>query len=416
MSTGWGIAYMRQRFALGQTASFQIAEEVQERVHALDAPLLDYEVNHRPEVWRDFEDRLHQLSVWITVEKTRLTGSREQAILNEMQSAEARLEAAAIPTPGRLPIDEIVRIRSANADLIDRGLRLAYAYRETLHSDAVHAQSSMIRLQVVILIAQLIGMVLSGVAAWITYREMVAPLRAELVESQALVARNEKLAALGVLAAGVAHEIRNPLTAIKARLFTQQKGLSPGSRERTDAEFIGREIDRLERIVSEFLRFARPVEPQLSPVSPGDLLRDVRELLGPRLRESSIDLVIERTTDTRIALDAEQMKQVLINLINNAADALGNRGSIKLRAMEECLALKGKTQSVVVLEVEDNGPGIEPDVQKRLFDPFFSTKANGTGLGLAIAARIVEKHRGVLRFQSAVGRGSTFRVVVPLEA
>jgi signal transduction histidine kinase len=210
-------------------------------------------------------------------------------------------------------------------------------------------------------------------------------------------------------------KIRNPLTAIKARLLTQQKGLAPGSRERADAEFIGKEIDRLEKIVSDFLRFARPVEPERVPLSPADLLHEACELMAPQLRESSIDLAVERAVETKVLGDPEQLKQVLINLVQNAAEALGTGGSIKLRAVKSRVFLGGRMRSVVIIEVIDNGTGIPPDIQKRLFDPFFTTKQSGTGLGLSIAARIVEKHAGALQFQTALNRGTTFGVVLPAE-
>jgi signal transduction histidine kinase len=244
---------------------------------------------------------------------------------------------------------------------------------------------------------------------------MIAPLQVKLIESQELVERHEKLASLGVLAAGVAHEIRNPLTAIKARLFTQQKALASGSPERRDAEFIGTEIDRLEKIVSDFLRFARPVEPERVPLSPADLLHEVRQLMAPQLRESSIDLAVERAVETKVLADPEQLKQVLINLVQNAAEALGKGGTIKLRAVESRIVLGGRMREVVIIEVEDNGTGIPLEVQKRLFDPFFTTKQSGSGLGLSIAARIVEKHAGALRFQTALNRGTTFGMVLPVK-
>ena len=186
---------------------------------------------------------------------------------------------------------------------------------------------------------------------------MIGPLQIKLIESQQLVERQEKLASLGVLAAGVAHEIRNPLTAIKARLFTQQKALAPDSRGRADAEFIGREIDRLEKIVSDFLRFARPVEPERVPLSLADLLHEVSQLMVPPLRESSIDLTVERVVETKILGDPEQLKQVLINLVQNAADALGTGGTIKLRAIQSRMVLADQMREIVIIEVEDNGPG-----------------------------------------------------------
>ena len=220
-----------------------------------------------------------------------------------------------------------------------------------------------------------------------------------------------------MLAAGVAHEIRNPLTAIKARLFTQMKMLKPGTPEQIDGQVIGGEINRLERIVKDFLHFARPGDPELTSLPAGELLRDVVALMTPQLEETSVRISIEATPEAlgaAVQADRQQLKQVLINLIQNASDSLGeNGGAIQLRARLDQVPLLGQNRPVVVLEVSDNGKGIPPEVEKRLFDPFFTTKDTGTGLGLSIAARIVEKHGGTLQYQTQVGRGTTFGIVLP---
>ena len=249
--------------------------------------------------------------------------------------------------------------------------------------------------------------------AVVVYREMIMPLRMKLVESHAIIQRQEKLASLGVLAAGVAHEIRNPLTAIKARLFTQQKSLQPGSPPYQDTQVIGKEIDRLERIVKDVLQFARPPEPDLVPL-PADLpLREAVELMAPQLEKCAIQVKLECAGEMMVRADPQQLKQVLINLIQNAADSIGHNGAIALRARASTERLAGQSQPAVVLEVEDSGKGISPDVQKRLFDPFFSTKEGGTGLGLAVAARIVQKHGGALQFRTRLNHGTTFGIVLP---
>ena len=111
--------------------------------------------------------------------------------------------------------------------------------------------------------------------------------------------------------------------------------------------------------------------------------------------------------------DKQQMEQVLINLVQNAADSIGNQGTVTLRVKQGAARLGGRSSPAVLLEVEDTGKGIAPDVQARLFDPFFSTKETGTGLGLPIAERIVEKHGGRLQYQTQSGRGTTFQVVLP---
>jgi signal transduction histidine kinase len=226
------------------------------------------------------------------------------------------------------------------------------------------------------------------------------------------VARQEKLASLGVLAAGVAHEIRNPLTAIKFRLFSLKNSLPPAMAENEDATVIANEITRLERIVRDFLQFARPSEPELIEVPVRRMLREVADLLRPQLQKETIALTLEESEDAWVRADTQQIKQVLINLIRNSADSIERNGMIVLRLHHEAgFARRGG--SAVVVEVADNGKGIPPEVRKRLFDPFFTTKEGGTGLGLPIAARIVERHGGELRYQTELRRGTTFSIVLP---
>lgn len=246
----------------------------------------------------------------------------------------------------------------------------------------------------------------------------IAQLMAGLVGtamSNAALAESKKLASLAVLASGVAHEIRNPLTAIKARLFTHQKRLAKGSPEAADGEFIAEEIGRLERIVREFLQFARPGEPLFAPVSPAELLREVRELLAEQMEKVAIRLTVAESVETPVRADRQQIKQVLINLIRNAAESIGRDGAITLRARPQRVGFGGRAWEAVSLEVKDTGKGLPPEVRERLFDPFFTTKPSGTGLGLSIAMRIVEQHGGTLRFQTHGKRGTTFRVVLPME-
>ncbi len=246
----------------------------------------------------------------------------------------------------------------------------------------------------------------------LAYRGMIAPLRLQLTETHAIMARQEKLASLGVLAAGVAHEIRNPLTAIKFRLYSLKNNLLGGA-ENEGAAVIGTEITRLERIVQDFLLFARPSEPELVAMPVQRMFEEVEGLLKPQLEKAAIELMVEASDSAWVRADTQQLKQVLINLIQNSADSIGQHGLITLRARHGSGASRSATGETVILEVTDNGKGIPPEVRKRLFDPFFTTKEGGTGLGLPIASRIVEKHGGELRYQTEIRRGTTFSVILP---
>ena len=259
--------------------------------------------------------------------------------------------------------------------------------------------------------------VLVGVCVWLAvtvYRLIVGPLRRTLFERETLIERQQKLAHLGELAAVLAHEIRNPLTAIDARLFTLNSGLSPGTEEATDARVIGEEIKRLDGIVTQFLDFARPGEPTLIPISADSLLREVEELMARSLKKRQIQLAVESTVETKFRADPRQLKQVLINLIRNGADSIQGEGTITLRARQDKNRIDGQEIDVVAIEVEDTGSGIPDDIRSNLFDPFFSTKNGGTGLGLPIAKRIVTQHGGDIEFDTKLDKGTTFRIVLPV--
>jgi signal transduction histidine kinase len=217
-----------------------------------------------------------------------------------------------------------------------------------------------------------------------------------------------------VLAAGVAHEVRNPLTSIKVRLFTQQRLLKKGTEAFEDNVFITEEITRLEEIVRGFLAFARPTDPEFKVLRATQPLRELQVLFRPVLSTQDIHLKDEFLADPQINVDPQQLRQVLINLIQNAGEAVQANGTVTLRTTTLVPRRGERGEPLAVLEVEDTGPGVPPEVQPRIFDPFFTTKAGGTGLGLSMAARIMEKHHGRLEFQTTPGQGTVFRLLLPI--
>ncbi len=274
------------------------------------------------------------------------------------------------------------------------------------------SQGTLAQFQELLQVCMTLVLVLAVALMALVYSGMIAPLRHQLSRTQAEVTRHEKLAYLWVLEAGVAHEIRNPLTAIKFRLFSLKNTLPPAMAENEDAAVIASEITRLERIVRDFLQFARPSDPELVEVPVRRMLREVADLLRPQLEKDAISLKLEDSESAWVRADTQQIKQVLINLIDNAADSIGRDGTIILRIRTDA-RFGRRGAAVAVMDVSDNGKGIPPEVRKRLFDPFFTTKEGGTGLGLSIAARIIQKHGGELRYQTELRRGTTFSIVLP---
>lgn len=392
-----------------------------------------------------FKTQSTNLDLWIDKTFHELQSPEERGVVREVDTifdeyrkAADRVEAAInrslrdeLPPPGTSEADPEVggagqfkkgphKTLTALAEfevqevlILKKGSQLAELHQKSIQSFVDIANGSLEHVMLSLLFGLALLLVCAGGLSWVIYRELIAPLRVQLIESRMIMERQEKLVSLGMLAAGVAHEIRNPLTAIKARLFSLKRRLAPASQDRADTDVIDNEINRLERIVKDFLLFARPSDPQTVLMRAEEPLYEVQHLLGPQLERRGITLTVQEEPSGWIQVDRHQIKQVLINLIQNAADATESGGRILLRARCESARLGDHITEVVVLEVEDNGRGMRPEVQARLFDPFFSTKDGGTGLGLSIASRIVEKHGGALQYQTKIDSGTTFGVVLP---
>ena len=413
---------LQNRLSTQEWQSFQLEDHLQQRILGLNNSILTYAAYRNNSDWTNFQAASRELGKWIADQQPIVSPESELPFLKRINTVFHDYLAAAEAIhkkiyPSRQSVTRVVEfaaLEKCSRRILQLGLQLSEAHQQAI--DLIQENNlpplNLLRYEALASLTVLLIVVFWLAAA--VYREMIAPLQVQLVESRLLVERQEKLASLGMLAAGVAHEIRNPLTAIKAWLYLQQKHLTPGTPEFADAELIGSEINRLDRIVKDFLQFARPSEPQLTAIDAGQPLRDVQTLMQPGLEKSDIKLVLAEVAPAQIRVDPQQIKQVLINLVQNSADSIDRAGTITLRARREEKWLHQRQMETVILEVSDTGAGIPPEAEKRLFDPFFSTKDFGTGLGLPIAARIVEKNHGALQYQTQLERGTTFGIILPL--
>ncbi|MDF1662725.1 MAG: ATP-binding protein [Planctomycetota bacterium] len=229
-----------------------------------------------------------------------------------------------------------------------------------------------------------------------------------LEESRTRVLESEKLAAIGRLAAGIAHEVRNPLGVIRASatMLAEEKDTeSDGARARS---FIVEEVDRLNSFVTGLLSYARPAQLILTDAKLSEIAEAALGLAKKEYEEDSVTFSIELATKAlAIQGDSGLLTQVVLSLMSNGAEATGKSGALKIRCFEE--------DGFAVLDVLDDGPGVEAEAFEQIFDPFFTTKSTGTGLGLATAARIIEGHKGTIEALSKNGlgpdgRGACFRL------
>jgi signal transduction histidine kinase len=243
-----------------------------------------------------------------------------------------------------------------------------------------------------------------------------ARLYERVVDVEEQLRQNEKLSALGLLAAEVAHEIRNPLTVLKMLYHSLDLKFPAEDPRARDARIIDEKIEHLNRIVEQILGFARNTEPVMQPVRLNQLIDELGLLVRHKLKHQNIELVQRLQPDLpAVPGAATQLEQAFLNLMLNAAEAMPHGGTLTITSR----VLHQPRQSVqpthVAVAFKDTGPGMSEEQRRGAFSSVLSTtKASGTGLGLAIVARVVETHRGKVRIRSRVGAGTTVSVVLPI--
>jgi PAS domain S-box-containing protein len=230
----------------------------------------------------------------------------------------------------------------------------------------------------------------------------------------------DRLAALGEMAAAIAHEVKNPLASIEVMAGVLKRQLSEQPESLETLNDIIKEAKMANAIVVEVLEFVRPIQLQVDRTSLPEVLKDSITLAEGKRRRGSVSIRTDFALDVpELLADSHQLRQLFSNLLANAFEALGGEGHVDIRAYlleaEEEPNGTGEVEAPqVVVEIRDNGPGIAPDDLERIFSPFFTTKPQGTGLGLAIVRKVVDAHDGRIDAVSAPGRGATFRVTLPV--
>lgn len=409
---------LRQQFVAIPSDYFSLHDRLQMALPSLNNAIVDFVLRRNVSSRDRFRREARALQDSLKSEKNLINTDGERAAFAKIEQSFSRyLENAEIILQARntgRPLAEIYdslqegtfRMQSAINDL-------SRAQNKELDGLLMDSEKRLLHLEDLLKSAVIVLWCVAVLLAIIGYEGVIAPLRHRLTQTDAIIHRQEKLASLGVLAAGVAHEIRNPLTAIKFRLFSLHQEL-PELERCEDVKVIADEINRLDRIVRDFLHFARPSDPELVSMPAAQIVKQVSALMAPPLGKRGIAFNTVVAPGVRIHADPQQLEQVLINLIQNAAESIGTGGVISLAVRNGSATLNGSVAPAVFLAVSDTGKGIPPEVEKRLFDPFFTTKEDGTGLGLAMAAQIVGKHGGQLRYQTKVNRGTTFEIVLPV--
>lgn len=228
----------------------------------------------------------------------------------------------------------------------------------------------------------------------------------ELQKTFTQLLQAEKLSSLGELSAGIVHEVRNPLAAIKGAVEILEDEIPKDSPRREFAALAKKEVDRIDKLVGEFLRFARPAKLLVQPTNLNEIIESVALLLEQQAANNQVSIVKDLQKDlSTVSADAEQIRQVLLNLAINSLQAMADGGKLTFRTFQ--------TNEHCTIEVEDEGGGINEEIQSKIFNPFFTTKEKGVGLGLSVAHQIIEQHGGKLSVNNEKNK-AVFTINFPL--
>ncbi|NWG21039.1 MAG: GAF domain-containing protein [Chloroflexi bacterium] len=241
-----------------------------------------------------------------------------------------------------------------------------------------------------------------------------AEAQARLDAAQAQLLQSAKLAAVGELAASVAHEINNPLYAARNSLYLVEQDIAADTPQRHFLTIAQNELGRIARIITRMRDFYRPARDELEPTEINDLLAETIELVHTHLRHGHVSVTADFRPDLpRLTAHPDQLRQVFLNLMLNACDAMPDGGMLHITT--DLVSTEDDRNEMIVVYVRDTGTGISKEHLPHLFEPFYTTKPQGTGLGLAISAHIVTQHGGHIEVESTLGAGSTFIVSLPVD-
>jgi PAS domain S-box-containing protein len=226
---------------------------------------------------------------------------------------------------------------------------------------------------------------------------------------EAQIQRKERLSAMGELASGVAHEIRNPLNTIGTIVQQLNSDFEPSENSEEFHELnslVYKEVKRINQTIQDFLRFSRPEAMNVETFPLDDLVDQMKQQYESMAREKSLQLSIDQRWNGQVVWDRNQIQQVLMNLLQNAMDAVETGGEIRL-------TLRELDEYTIEIKVADNGPGIPEEIRNKIFNLYYTTKPQGTGIGLSMVQRIIDEHGGVITLESEPGSGTTFTIRLP---
>lgn len=229
----------------------------------------------------------------------------------------------------------------------------------------------------------------------------------EIKQLEKEAAKNEKLTAMGELASGVAHEIRNPINAIGMIAQRLNKEFKVPEHQKEYEEITGllrSEVNRINKIITQFLNYAKPLDIKTADVDLRKYFDEIKYLFAEYAKQKQINFIIQNVNGDYFRFDPDLIKQALINVIQNAFDAVSEQGEVRINYKVE--------DKRFFIEIKDNGPGIPPEIHKRIFDLYFTTRSNGNGLGLSIAQKIIAQHNGSIYMSSTVNKGTSFRIII----
>lgn len=448
-------------------ASLKVAQELEVALFGLRGLVSNYMLNEDPRWLATLEQRKKEWETWMDKAKATARTPQEQVILENIS---ALFVNYAHDLQTAIALHQEDNLKEAKAQLFHASREVFEAiYQQceafiTVNEDAMYAaQEKIQRTNRLVRTAMyglgFAGVFLGGLLGWIISRSIVNPIYElvlkirdaagdELVErvgltggteieeldrqvhtlidrintavtdlekNRRLLSRAEKLAALGKVAASVAHEIRNPLTAIKMLIYSMHEQLAQNDQKRRHLAVILKEIDRLERFVHNFLQFARPPDPVLVAININETVHETLTLLAPRLRQNGVDVrEVLQPNLPKITADADQVKQVVMNLVLNAAEAMPKGGRLAAETRQAPATADKNGKACMQIRIRDSGCGIPEELLDSIFDPFVSGRKDGTGLGLSVAYQIVHLHSGWIEAANNPEGGATFTVSLPV--